>query len=105
MPVVHVTAPVPGSAAETAAALAAVAHAVAAALGLADADVYCALVPVTAASLGAEAVRPWPVAIVHGAARPPERTAEALDAVGAILARVWDCPREATWAQWVTRER
>jgi hypothetical protein len=98
MPVIVVSAASLGSDMDDRAALARINHAVAAPLELADSAVYSVLHPATLAMLGDATVSPWPVAIVHGSARP--QMPAALAALRETLAAVWEAPADGVWAQW-----
>ncbi len=103
MPVVAVTAAALADRAADLRAASALAHCLAAALDLGPADVYLTVSHAQVAVVGGEAVRPWPVILVHGRDRPA--SAAAMQAVGRLAADLWTVPAEQVWVQWITPER
>jgi hypothetical protein len=100
MPVVLVSAAPCASVVATRTMLAQINRAVASGLGLAPHDVYATFTATPVAMLGDGPVEPWPIAILHGSARAPERMAAALDGVRAVLAQTYECATDSVWAQW-----
>lgn len=99
MPVIQVTAPSAGAERDTAR-LTALCRAVAAELGLPDSGVVAVLTPAAVTVTGEAPVAAWPLAVVHGSARPAEATDAALRAAGRALAREWEVPLDGVWAEW-----
>ncbi|MFB8419659.1 hypothetical protein ACFC63_29555 [Streptomyces albidoflavus] len=99
MPVIQVTAP--GAGAERdAERLTAVCRAVSAELGLPDSGVVAVLTPAAVTVTGEAAVASWPLAVVHGSARPAAATAAALRAAARTLAREWGVSADGVWVEW-----
>jgi hypothetical protein len=103
MPVLTVTAAALESRDANLAALRRLGAAVADALGLDPGDVYAAQVNADAAVLGDREVTPWPVIVLHGRAREPDRMAAALTAAEQVACQIWQCASDAVWAQWAVR--
>lgn len=99
MPVIQVTAPSAGAERDTAR-LIAVCRAVAAELGLPPSGVVAVLCPAAATVTGEAPVASWPLAVVHGSARPAAATDAALRAAGRALAREWETPADGVWVEW-----
>lgn len=98
MPVITVTAPALDTASD---ALVALTAAVADALALPADGVFATTVACGAGVLGTQPAA-WPVVVIHGSSRDPERMAAAVRAAEDVVRAAWQV--EDVWVQWLVRE-
>lgn len=101
MPVVVVTGPQLADEDAAREALVAINRAIATGLRLRPEDVYATFTPAGTSVLGERAVQPWPIVLIHGSAREPERMDEAMALVRKEICRAWAGANEHAWVQWI----
>lgn len=100
MPVIAVHAPAAAEEATDRARLGALCRAVAEALDLPPDGVVAVLAPVSLTVTGAGARPAWPLAVVHGRARPAAATRAALARAARCLGTGWGVPAAEVWVEW-----
>ena len=104
MPVIVVTAPALADRSAELAALASIAAAVVAALGLQPEDAIARLVHSDVCADASGAVTGWPLAVLHGRRRDTALRAAAVQQVQAVLAGAWAVDPDRVWVQWSLAE-
>ncbi|MFD7987019.1 hypothetical protein ACFV4M_27075 [Kitasatospora indigofera] len=99
MPIIHVTAPAAADGRDPER-LGALCRAVADGLGLPPDAVIAVHTPATTTVSGAGPLPAWPLAVLHGRARPAAAVRAALAGAARALADGWDVPPDQVWAEW-----